>query len=212
MKTKDKLQATASINVRSTQKAKFSYTVNTMDEAELIEGCKKGKRAAQSKLYNQYCGAMLNIAMRYCDNQSEAEDALQDAFVSIFKKIVKFEGRHEGSLTAWIKTIVVNAALSVNRKNKKHNYTSDVSELKIADHESFDQTFSDDYDSKKKFQLITDAVKEMPTGYRTVFNLYVMEGYSHQEIAEILEVTESTSKSQLSKARKYLKTKLGIHN
>lgn len=183
----------------------------SMTEEDLIDGCKKGKRKAQSQLYNQYCGAMLAIAMRYCDNRTEAEDALQDAFVNIFKRIKDFEGRREGSLTAWIKTIVINAALSLNRKNKKHNFTDDVTELRIADpDELFASSLDDDDSEEKRKSRILKAVQELPTGYRAVFNLYVMEGYSHKEIAEILEVSENTSKSQLSKARKYLKTYLGI--
>lgn len=180
-----------------------------MSEEDLVEGCKRGKRKAQSQLYNQYCGAMLAIAMRYCENRSEAEDALQDAFINIFKRIKDFEGRREGSLTAWIKTIVINSALSLNRKNKKHNYTEDVTELRIADPDT--PSIEEDNSDEEKRQRILNAVQELPAGYRAVFNLYVMEGYSHKEIADILEISENTSKSQLSKARKYLKSYLGIN-
>lgn len=202
------MHASATIRVQAPTTSEFIKKSKSMSEEDLIEGCKKGKRKAQSQLYNQYCGAMLAIAMRYCENRSEAEDALQDAFVNIFKRIKDFEGRREGSLTAWIKTIVINSALSLNRKNKKHNYTEDVTELKIADPDV--QSVEDDNSDEVKRQRILNAVQELPAGYRAVFNLYVMEGYSHKEIAEILEVSENTSKSQLSKARKYLKAYLGI--
>ncbi len=87
-------------------------------EEDIIAGCKRGKRVAQNELYNRYCGAMLGIAMRYSTNKSEAEDALQDSFVKIYKNIVKFEGRRDGSLTTWIKTIVVNTTLSLNKKTR----------------------------------------------------------------------------------------------
>lgn len=202
------MHASATIRVQARTTSEFISKSKSMSEEELIEGCKKGKRKAQSQLYNQYCGAMLAIAMRYCENRSEAEDALQDAFVNIFRRIKDFEGRREGSFTAWIKTIVINSALSLNRKNKKHNYTEDVTELRIADPDV--QSVEEDNSDEIKKQMIMNAVQELPAGYRAVFNLYVMEGYSHKEIAEILEVSENTSKSQLSKARKYLKAHLGI--
>lgn len=204
------MHASATIRVQAPTASEFVTKSKSMTEEDLIEGCKKGKRKAQSQLYNQYCGAMLAIAMRYCENRSEAEDALQDAFVNIFRRIKDFEGRREGSLTAWIKTIVINSALSLNRKNKKHNFTEDVTELKIADPES--PAFEDDNSEDVKRERILNAVQDLPPGYRAVFNLYVMEGYSHKEISDILDISENTSKSQLSKARKYLKTYLGIND
>lgn len=204
------MHASATIRVQAPRTSEFINKSKSMSEEDLIEGCQKGKRKAQSQLYNQYCGAMLAIAMRYCENRSEAEDALQDAFVNIFKRIKDFEGRREGSLTAWIKTIVINSALSLNRKNKKHNRTEDVTEMRIADPDV--HVFEDDKSDERKREMILNAVQELPPGYRAVFNLYVMEGYSHKEIAEILEVSENTSKSQLSKARKYLKSYLGIND
>lgn len=204
------MHASASIRVQAPPiTSDFTKKSKSMSEEDLVEGCKRGKRKAQSQLYNQYCGAMLAIAMRYCENRSEAEDALQDAFINIFKRIKDFEGRREGSLTAWIKTIVINSALSLNRKNKKHNYTEDVTELRIADPDT--PSIEEDNSDEEKRQRILNAVQELPAGYRAVFNLYVMEGYSHKEIADILEISENTSKSQLSKARKYLKSYLGIN-
>ncbi len=189
----------------TTKSAKFSA------EEDVVLGCKRGSAKSQSFLYDKYCGAMLGIAMRYSDNQTEAEDVLQEAFLNIFKKIEYFEGKNEGSLTLWIKTIVINAALTNNRKNKKHNFTDDVNDFKIADEEDR-YNFGESVEDLQNIQVvkIMSALKELPIGYRTVFNLYVVEGYSHQEIAKILEVSENTSKSQLSKARKFLKVKLGI--
>jgi len=180
-------------------------------EEELIEGCKKGKRWAQSELYKRYSASMLAVSMRYCRNVSEAEDALQEAFIRIFKYVKNFKGRHDGSLSAWIKTIVVNTTLSHNRNNKKHHYTEDVDDL----HVSADPVplFDDEVDvSRRKQEAIMKAMQKLPIGYRTVFNLYVVEGYTHKEIAEILGISENTSKSQLSKARKYLKKLLGVED
>ncbi len=195
---------------KTNKSATFEVYHNTA-EAEIIAGCKKGKRKYQDKLYNQYSGAMLGVAMRYCSNKTEAEDALQEAFLKIFKNIPKFEGQREGSLTAWIKTIVVNTSLSLNRKNKKHNYTEDVDDYRIADENAVVFFMSDDQDQKVRQQQILSAVQSLPTGYRTVFNLYIMEGYTHGEISEILDISENTSKSQLSKARKHLKNVLGYN-
>ena len=180
-----------------------------ISEEELIAGCKKGKRWAQEELYKRYCGAMLGVAVRYCRNTTEAEDALQESFIRIFKYIKNFEGRHEGSLSAWVKTVVVNTTLSHNRNNKKHHYTEDIDEV----HVSSDDTplFDEEVDvSRRKQEQILKAMQKLPVGYRTVFNLYVVEGYTHKEIAEIMEISENTSKSQLSKARRYLKKLLGI--
>jgi len=152
---------------------------------------------------------MFGVALRYCRNKSEAEDVLQEAFVRIFKYILKFEGRNEGSLTAWIKTIVINTTLSHNRNNKKHHYTEDVDEIQIGVKPIFDISSDADSNQERKNKVMK-AMHELPDGYRTVFNLYSVEGYSHKEIADILDISENTSKSQLSKARKYLRSLLGV--
>ena len=178
-----------------------------LTEEELIAGCKHGRRSAQSELFNRYCGAMLGIAMRYSNNKTEAEDALQEAFIKIYKNIVKFEGRRDGSLTNWIKTIVVNTTLSINKKNKKYNYTEDIENIQINSNK-LENEVEDTTETQNK---IMHALNQLPSGYRTVFNLYVLEGYTHQEISDILSISVNTSKSQLSKARKFLK-KVLLHN
>jgi len=177
-------------------------------EEDIIAGCKQGKRFAQNELYNRYCGAMLGIAMRYSANKTEAEDALQDAFVKIYKNIVKFEGRRDGSLTTWIKTIVVNTTLSLNKKNKKHNFTENVDDYHLKIEKKQENREEEIKTLQEKILLALDL---LPLGYKTVFNLYVMEGYKHKEIAEILSISENTSKSQLSKARKQIKKTLGYN-
>jgi len=180
-----------------------------LTEEEIIEGCKLGKRKAQHQLYERYSGPMYGVAMRYCRNKSEAEDVLQESFIRIFKYIKNFEGRNEGSLSAWIKTIIINTTLSHNRNNKKHHYTEDVDDIHVGVVPLFDVSLDNDSTEERK-EKVMNAMQKLPTGYRTVFNLYSVEGYTHKEIAEILNVSENTSKSQLSKARKYLRTLLGV--
>ena len=179
-----------------------------LSEEEIIAGCKLGKRKAQHELYNRYSGSMFGVALRYSRNKSEAEDVLQEAFIRIFKYIKSFEGRNQGSLSAWIKTIVINTTLSYNRNNKKHHYTEDVDEVQVGENPVFDMSSDSDTDERKN--KIMKAMQQLPHGYRTVFNLYSLEGYTHKEIAEILDISENTSKSQLSKARKYLRNLLGV--
>jgi len=200
-----------SINLKFVNLPAYSYLAqkSMLTEEELIEGCKKGNSKAQKELYSRYSGAMLGISMRYCREKSDAEDVLQEAFIRIFRYIVKFEGRNKGSLSAWIKTIVINTTLSHNRNNLKHHFTEDVDNVQIGENPVFD-TLNDVDESKLKVQKILNSIQKLPDGYRAVFNLYCLEGYSHKEIAKILNVTENTSKSQLSKARKYLRKLLGI--
>lgn len=175
-----------------------------MSVEEIVAGCKKGKRKAQRALYDKYSKAMLGIAMRYSRNISEAEDALQEAFIRIYRYIKDFDGDNEGALTSWVKKVVVNTTLSYNRKQKKHHYTQDIDDVQVGMDEEFSIS-PDELDGKSNVQeIVLNALQKLPDGYRTVFNLYVLEGYQHKEIAEILGVSESTSKSQLLKARKYL--------
>jgi RNA polymerase sigma-70 factor (ECF subfamily) len=200
-----------SINLKFVNLPAYSYLAqkSMLTDQELIEGCKRGSSKAQKELYSRYSGAMLGISMRYCRNKSEAEDVLQEAFIRIFRYIVKFEGRNKGSLSAWIKTIVINTTLSNNRNNLKHHFTEDVDDIQVGETPIFDILNEVD-ESQIKVQKIMKSIQKLPDGYRTVFNLYCLEGYSHKEIAEILNVSENTSKSQLSKARKYLRKLLGI--
>jgi len=200
-----------SINLKFVNHPAYSYLAqkSMLTEEELIEGCKKGSSKAQKELYTRYSGAMLGISMRYCRDKTDAEDVLQEAFIRIFRYIVKFEGRNKGSLSAWIKTIVINTTLSHNRNNLKHHFTEDVDEIQVGEEPVFEVLFEAD-ESQLKVQRIMKSIQKLPDGYRTVFNLYCIEGYSHSEIAKILDISENTSKSQLSKARKYLRKLLGI--
>ncbi len=174
-------------------------------EKKIIDDCLKGKKRAFLQLYNTYSTVMLGVCLRYARNKSEAEDILQDGFVKVFQNISSYS--FKGSFEGWIKRIMINTALNHNRNNLKHYFHSDVDEI-----EEFTLIETNVVIDKQEYPLNTDElmklIQVMPPGYKTVFNLYVFEGYSHKEIADMLEISENTSKSQLSKARKYLKNKI----
>ncbi len=152
---------------------------------------------AQYKIYNLYAKAMLNVAYRFCTNEADAEDILQEAFVSAFKNIKSFKGT--ASFGAWLKRIVINTALN-------HLKTKKIAFEEIKD--SMEPVNEPEIDFEKdelSIQRIQEAMKRLPQGYRTVLTLYLFEGYDHNEIAEILGVSVSTSKSQYNRAKRKLK-------
>lgn len=165
-------------------------------DEELIARCKKGKRSAQQELYSRFSDKMLATCIRYVGNQFEAEDVLVVGFMKVFDKIDTFSG--EGSFEGWIRRIMVNESLMYLRKQKHTKYHED---LETAERE----TASELSDSNLEAEDLMNMIQELPDGYRVVFNLYAIEGFSHKEIAQQLGVTEGTSKSQLSKARGMLK-------
>ena len=171
-------------------------------EIKLIEDCIKGKRRAQNKLYKRYARTMLGICLRYSKNKSEAEDVLQEGFIKIFRNIKNF--RREGSFEGWMKRIMVNTALIHSRNNMKHYFHSDIDNLSevLIDNEELET------EGRFSVKEMMSLVQSLPDGYRAVFNLYVFDDYSHTEIAEILEISEGTSKSQLARARRLLQNKL----
>jgi RNA polymerase sigma factor (sigma-70 family) len=175
-------------------------------EEKLIRDCKKGKSAAQDLVYRKYAGKMLGVCMRYTGNKQEAEDVLQDAFIKVFTKIRSFNTNEKGSFAGWIHRIMVTTALNYIRDNKKHNYHSDIDEVEPENYEGYDQ--HDDAESSIDSKKVMEIIQELPTGYKTVFNLYVFEKYTHQEIADELGISVNTSKSQLSKARTMIKKKI----
>lgn len=169
-----------------------------MTEAELIHNCKNQHPASQKALYQKYAGKMLSVCMRYINDKTEAEDVLQEGFIKIFANISYFRG--EGSFEGWLRRIFVNTALSALR----------VKQLKFADnidnhvnYSKVDPSVFDKIGSEEIFEMI----RSLPNGYRVVFNLFAIEGYSHKEIAEMLHITESTSRTQFLKARNALKEK-----
>ncbi|TAF33798.1 MAG: RNA polymerase sigma factor [Cytophagales bacterium] len=167
----------------------------TETEQDLIEGCKKGKASAQRKIYEQYSKKMFGICLRYIGNAFEAEDVLVMSFTRVFEHIHSY--KNEGSFEGWIRRIVVNEALGLLRKKGRVSFD----EIEVADYQGHFEVQTDDLQAAELMQLI----KKLPDGYRTVFSMYAIEGYSHQEIADKLGITESTSKSQLNRARAQLK-------
>lgn len=173
-----------------------------MDDLTLVNECAKGNSKAQRALFDKFAPKMLAVCHRYLRNNQEAEDVLQDGFVKVFQKIVDF--KMEGSLEGWIRRIVVNTALDTIRKNKK--LLDDVQVEEVQYKVSFTDHQFDGMDLAQLMKLIDS----MPDGYRIVFNMFAIEGYSHKEIADTLGVTENTSKSQYSRARAFLRTQLEL--
>jgi RNA polymerase sigma factor (sigma-70 family) len=165
-------------------------------DRELIRGCLDGDPRAQKTLYDKYSGKMYALCLRYCDNRDTAKDMLQEGFVRVFRSLVNF--RHEGSFEGWMKRIMVNQCIEQYRREKSDPWFSDVQE---AHHLGFD----DHAFARLNMQDLLRAVQSLPRGYRTVFNLYAIEGYAHKEIAAQLGISENTSKTQLLKARNMLR-------
>ena len=171
-----------------------------LSESEIIAGCLQKKRKAQRALYDQYHPVLLGICLRYAKSRAEAEDVLLMALTRIYKKIDTYNG--DGSFEGWMKRVVVNIAIDNYRKNFKHYFHDDLEDIpqgNLGFH-----IIPDSFSVKD----ILKTVQELPDGYRVVFNLFAIEGYSHKEIAKQLGITESTSKTQLLKARKKLQQKL----
>jgi RNA polymerase sigma-70 factor (ECF subfamily) len=163
----------------------------------LIEECKGQNPAAQRKLYARFSGQLFATAIRHTNCREDAEDVLQDSFVKIFKHIKSY--RQDYSFEGWMRRIVVNTAITHYRKNLKHSHHQDISEFPATPRDL--ENFSDPEFTAEELQL---AIAQLPLGYRTVFCMYVIEGFKHNEIAEKLDIDVNTSKSQLSRARKYL--------
>ncbi|WP_375578542.1 sigma-70 family RNA polymerase sigma factor [Marivirga tractuosa] len=168
-------------------------------EEDLIAGCIKQKASAQRALFDKYSGRMLSLCRRYVKDVLEAEGVMITAFTKIFKRIEQYTG--EGNFEGWMKRIMVNESLQYLRKHKNMQLNMDIEE---AHHLPNYDAMEDYLQTEDLMQMIA----ELPVGYRTVFNLYAIEGFSHKEIAEQLNINENTSKSQLSRARVYLQKRL----
>ncbi|MEK6615873.1 MAG: sigma-70 family RNA polymerase sigma factor [Bacteroidota bacterium] len=173
---------------------------------EIIEGCGKGDRKCQQIVYERFYGKMLGACMRYSKNREEARDILQDGFIKVFTNIKQYEA--SGSFEGWIKTIIVNTAIDFIRKSKRtiqfvnSDYEIENAFFKITEEE-------DNEYSNISANEIMEAVQQLPTAYRTVFNMFFVDGFSHKEIAAQLGINEGTSKSNLWKAKMNLKKVLG---
>lgn len=170
-------------------------------EQKLVSQCLAGDRPAQQRLYRQYADAMYNICHRMMGQAAEAEDVLQDAFVEIFRKLDTFRG--EATLGAWMKRIVINHCLNGLKKRRIQ-----FSELQAYHDELPDDPAGDAEDVQYEVARIREAIRQLPDGYRQVLTLYLLEGYDHSEIAHILGIQESGSKSQYSRAKARLRALL----
>ena len=169
----------------------------TLDE--LILKCKQQDVQAQGELYKQYSNVLFSICLRYSPNYTEAEDNLQDAFMTIFAKIEQFKDK--GSFEGWMKRITVNTVLQKYRKQKVFN---------IKEEANIEQPDDEDVvvESEVPLDYMLKIIQELPDRYRLVFSMYVLDGYSHKEVAEMLGISDGTSKSNLARARAILKTKI----
>jgi RNA polymerase sigma factor (sigma-70 family) len=171
-----------------------------LNETELIKRCKQADPKAQEWIYGQHADTFFRMVIRYVKNREDAEDVLITAFTKIFNRIDSFSYQGDGSLQGWMKKVVINEALMWLRRRHSFTIMDSVHELT---EEGNLETLAD-MGAEDIYQMIT----QLPTGYRTVFNLYVVEGYAHQEIADLLSITESTSRTQLFKAKAMLKKML----
>jgi len=169
-------------------------------QEQIIEGCLKNNRQTQKVLYNMYASKFLGVCMRYAKDRQEAEDILQDGFLKIFGRISQYSGL--GSFEGWMKRIIVNTALTNYRQNLKHYYKQSIDDINESDIELNIAEY--DYSLEELLKVI----QNLPPGYRMVFNMYAIEGFQHKEIAEMMGVDVTTSKSQYSRAKKLLRTKL----
>ncbi|PCJ66130.1 MAG: RNA polymerase subunit sigma-24 [Bacteroidetes bacterium] len=165
-----------------------------MTTDSLITACIEGDRTAQQKLYVNYCDAMYTLAYRITKNHELANDSLQDAFIEVFKNLKSYDG--SGTIGSWIKTIVIRKAVKTIRYEVRYESMEGVSEPMTENYENFTS------------HLLEKAIQSLPDGARTVFTLVEIEGYKHTEIAKMLHVNEGTSRSQLSYAKKLLRTYL----
>lgn len=170
-----------------------------MTDKQLIKGCINGEKEYQKALFQKYAGKMLTVCRRYARHEMEAEDLLQDTFIKVFNNINKYN--FKGSLEGWIRRIAINTAL---KNYKKHS----VQKERIGLSEYDDRAVAPSAISKLSEEELLKLIAELPNGYKVVFNLYAIEGFSHKEIAAALDIQESTSRSQLVKARKLLQQKI----
>ena len=175
----------------------MKLTQHTIED--LLEGCKTGNRKMQEVLYRQTSSKMLAVCMRYAKDRMEAEDILQIGYIKVFQKVGEYRG--EGSFEGWIRRIMVNAAIESYRKNLRG-----MSVVPIED--AYEQPATGFDFSRLGMQDLMKVIQKLADGYRMVFNMYAIEGYSHKEISETLGISEGASKSQLSRARAILREEI----
>jgi len=170
---------------------------DVMDDVALIAECLKGSSLAQKKLFEKFAPKMMFVCLRYCKETEDAEDVLQEGFIKIFHHLPNY--KNNGSFEGWMRRIFVNTALDLLRKDKDlklNTSLDDVSYLVTNNERASDNLHEED---------LLKMIKQMPSGYQVVFNMFAIEGYSHKEIAEMLSISEETSKSQYFRARNFLR-------
>jgi RNA polymerase sigma factor (sigma-70 family) len=172
--------------------------MHMLTDEQLVEGCRKGDRIAQRQLYERYSRRMFGICLRYCDSNEEAEEVLQEGLLKVFQKMNDYRG--EGNLESWIRRIIINTSLDQYRRNRSREAETEWQEHIVVPVEALT-------DLKAKDILM--LIRRLPKGFRTVFNLYAIEGYNHAEIGKMLQISEGTSKSQYARARVHLARMLG---
>lgn len=173
------------------------FLENKYSIEELVKRCKAGERKAQELLYKQFASKMLGVCCRYATDRMEAEDMLQNGFIKVFQKISDYRG--EGSFEGWVRRIMVHSSIEYYRR---HHKMMQVVDLEAADAETSGYPLAT---AKLEAKDLMRLIQQLSPGYRIVFNLYAIEGYSHKEIAAIVGITEGASKSQLSRARSILR-------
>ena len=168
-----------------------------LNEKELVNRCIDDDRHAQEFLFNQHYPDLYLIAMRYLSDHHDAEDVIIQSFTRVFKNLKKFSYQGPGSLGKWVRTILINEAIRALKKRRLIEFSEDIRHIEVA---------HDDVNGLQQMQAsdIISMIEKLPVGYRTVFNLFVVEGYLHKEIGEMLGISENTSKTQLKKARHHL--------
>ena len=171
-----------------------------MTEEAILQGCLKNHAAAQKELYHRYSPKMLAVCFRFAHSREDAEDMLQEGFIKVFLQIHTFQNK--GAFEGWIRRIIVHTCINNLKKNKRFNESVDLI------HASSAQVMEESVPSIVQAKQIVDCIRLLPIGYRTVLNLYAIEGYAHKEIAAMLDIEESTSRSQYTRARQMLEEML----
>lgn len=166
-----------------------------MTEELIIAGCLNNHPVAQKELYNRYSPKMLAVCYRFAHSREDAEDMLQEGFIKVFSQIHTFQNK--GAFEGWIRRIIVHTCINVLKRNKKFNEAVDI-ELAV------EAQVRDNIPSILQAKQVVECIRMLPTGYRTVLNLYAIEGYSHREIGDMLDIGESTSRSQYTRAKALL--------
>ena len=167
-----------------------------MTEEAILQGCLHNQPVAQRELYNRFSPKMLAVCYRFAHNREDAEDMLQEAFIKVFSQIHTFQNK--GAFEGWIRRIIVHTCINHLKKNKRFNESVDIINASAI------QVREESIPSIVQAKQIVECIRLLPIGYRTVLNLYAIEGYSHKEIAEMLDIEESTSRSQYTRAKQML--------